>query len=1511
MQNLTLDNVIRPLLLGTLLLVGTARAALPPVITVQPANTNTLVGGTAGFSVSVTSFTTPYYQWYFGSSPLSGATASSCTLNNVQAASAGGYYVTIRNTDGTVTSSTATLTVFGKGSWAGNGANNNWSSGGNWTDSAVPPNNGTAQIVLAGSTRPLPNVDTSWDLLGLAFSNNASAFTLAGSPLNLRGNGLTNNSFNPQTINNPITLAATANISSAAGSLTFGGNFMGGANTWYVGGTGNVTFAGALSGSGLLIENGTGALTLAASNAFSGSISVNSGVLVAQNSAAFGSSSGVLTVYPGAAVQLKGNIAVGAESLTLRGPGVSHDGALRNVTGTNSWGGTISLAADSTVSADAGGLTLGGPLINGGYNLTVMGAGNITLNGTVSGVGALTKTGPGTLTISGASANTFSGPTLVNGGTLVLNKTASKSAMGGSLTIGDALGGPNADVVRWNANEQILDGTGVSINSSGWLDLNGYSQTIASLTMTGGVVTTAAGTLKVAAGITANPNANPATISGNLDMGSALTFTVADGPADPDLAISAVIVGGTLTKAGPGKLVLSGNNAYSGNTTVSAGTLAVDNLTGSGTSAGNVTVQPGSVLCGTGTIGGPVVINGTLSAGDTGPGTLTTGPQTWSPNSTNLWHLNRADGSKGSNPGWDWLNINGPVTISATPANRITLKLTTLNLAGQPGLATNFNNLATYTWPLATATGGFSGFATNEFVLDTSSFQNALGGGSFTLVTNGNDLDLVFANTSADVATTQTGPANVLAGGLFTYTITLTNGGPATAVNVVLSDLLPPQATFLGASGGYLTNGTVLWPPFNLPVGSNASFSVTVKAPANGPITNVVSSSASSPDPVAGNNNGTAAAAQVLTTITPVADLSVLMTGPVSGVVGASYNYTILVNNLGPSTATSVVVTDSLPAGVNFVSATAGGNTNGAGAVTWPPIPALAAGASTSLVVSVVAPAAGVFTHGATAGSATLDPVAGNNNSSNLAAQVATTIQVANISTNGATCSATSAGNSLSWLHVVNPGANRVLVVEVAIQNHDVAVTSLTYSNLPLTHIGGTNNNSAVELWSLTNPPIGTNNIVIKLNNNADFAAGALNFTGVDQANPFGRFAGATGDGSLATVTLASAAGDLVVDALAIQSGSVVTPVPPQVQLFQCTGNNITGFGSVQPGAPSLTMSWTFTGRQWSLLSVPLHPATADVIVTGTGPANVLAGSPMTYTLTVSNAGPSDAPAVSLLDTLPAGVTFSNASGGGVFANGVVAWPPLGLLARGTATNFTVLVIAGASGPLTNVVAGGAVLIDPALWNNNGTAAAAQTVTGVTPSADVATTITGPASVPAGSNFTVIITVTNLGPSAAAAVVVSGSLPAGLQFVSATAGGLLSGGVVTWPPLPSLAYGAASNFSVTLMGSTSGTFRTIVSSAAATSDPNGSNDDGSAPTAQLTTVLYTRSKISGQRLSTGAFQIQFATVPNQTCRIQASTNLVAWQTLLTTNSPGGIVVFIDPEATNYPVRFYRGNLLLP
>ncbi|TAH16755.1 MAG: DUF4347 domain-containing protein [Oscillatoriales cyanobacterium] len=258
---------------------------------------------------------------------------------------------------------------------------------------------------------------------------------------------------------------------------------------------------------------------------------------------------------------------------------------------------------------------------------------------------------------------------------------------------------------------------------------------------------------------------------------------------------------------------------------------------------------------------------------------------------------------------------------------------------------------------------------------------------------------------SADVVTTKAGPASVTPGATATYTITAQNVGPSAAANVSITDTLPVGLTGVTASNGGTYNpatGIVTWTAI-ASLASGAANAVTrtvsIVAPASGTVANTARSTSDTADPNTANNNGTAANAQVTTTITPSADVVTTKAGPASIAPGATATYTITAQNAGPSSATNVVITDTLPLGLTGVTASNGGSYNPAtGVVTWTAIASLASGAANAITrtVSVVAPATGSVVNTARSTAATADPNSDNNNGTAANAQVTTAIVAAN-----------------------------------------------------------------------------------------------------------------------------------------------------------------------------------------------------------------------------------------------------------------------------------------------------------------------------------------------------------------------------------------------------------------------------------------------------------------------------------------------------------------------------------
>jgi hypothetical protein len=205
-----------------------------------------------------------------------------------------------------------------------------------------------------------------------------------------------------------------------------------------------------------------------------------------------------------------------------------------------------------------------------------------------------------------------------------------------------------------------------------------------------------------------------------------------------------------------------------------------------------------------------------------------------------------------------------------------------------------------------------------------------------------------------------------------------------------------------------------------------------------------------------------------------------------------------------------------------------------------------------------------------------------------------------------------SGSTSLTWSHTVtSAGSDRILIVGVGVDQNQTCcatVTGVTYGGVSMTLVpGGTSTRSGAtrsELWYLLNPPAGANNVVVTLSGSADVRAGATSYTGVNQSTPFGTAASATGDSSTASVNVSSAAGELVVDHASLESTSAYFTVGAGQTLRYAShgsdgsggsNNNAPIGGSSEPGAATVTMSWSLSsGKDWAIVAVPLKPASAS-----------------------------------------------------------------------------------------------------------------------------------------------------------------------------------------------------------------------------------------------------------------------------------------------------------------------------
>lgn len=306
--------------------------------------------------------------------------------------------------------------------WNGGGGDDFWSTPANWGGSAVSAND---SLRFGGSVRTSPNNDFPPGTVfnGITFLNPAGAFTLRGNSIGLAGNISDDQPLVPQTIQFPIALTLPPTINVAA--------------------DGSLTLSGIVSGSGAgITKTGAGQLTLGAANTFDGQVQILGGTVAASTDANLGAAPGSATAR---AIVIDNGALRGTASFTLNanrgiavGPTVGNgDGAIR---------------------------------VNSGATLSY--AGVIANNG---GSGGLTKQAFGGLTLSGA--NTYTGPTVIENGTLTLDFTQAGSPVNdvisssSPLTLGGGtagLGAASFDALTMNgkasvANSQSFNGTTITL----------------------------------------------------------------------------------------------------------------------------------------------------------------------------------------------------------------------------------------------------------------------------------------------------------------------------------------------------------------------------------------------------------------------------------------------------------------------------------------------------------------------------------------------------------------------------------------------------------------------------------------------------------------------------------------------------------------------------------------------------------------------------------------------------------------------------------------------------------------------------------------------------------------------------------------------------------------------------------------------------------------------------------------------------------------------------------------
>ena len=508
----------------------------------------------------------------------------------------------------------------------------------------VENNSSTPGILKAGSSQ--------------AFGDSTGLVTVvSGSAVDLNG----------QTIGNAFSVAGTGvsnggviynSNTTTAGTAT--GNITMTADSSF-GGAGNLSLTGVVSGAFNLTKTGAGILTLGGANAntYTGTTTVSTGTLKLGHASGLGNATSAVTITGGTTLDLNGYTL--ARNLLTSSAGVGSNGGLINSNTSTSGGvtGTVTLGGGSPSFGGAGNFSISGA-VSGGYSVTKVGAGEVSLNGlntytfgtTISG-GTLKIGGSGNLTagtyaptISIASGATFKYSSsadqridgVISGAGNVVKDTSTSSRLTLYTQTNTYTGSTSiqAGTLRI-ASATSLNGTssitvGSDATSLATLDLWGYSPNLGSrsLVLNGYGVGGATGSV----GAIGSTSGNSTLYADNISFGSDVRIGGSYNLTMQGSTVNLGIGGGNaLTKVGAGVLTVTGNsNTYNGNVKVNEGTLE---LNGNFASGSNIDIASGATLKYTSSSNGSLngVISGagdlrlttgaTLTLGGTAPNTFT------------------------------------------------------------------------------------------------------------------------------------------------------------------------------------------------------------------------------------------------------------------------------------------------------------------------------------------------------------------------------------------------------------------------------------------------------------------------------------------------------------------------------------------------------------------------------------------------------------------------------------------------------------------------------------------------------------------------------------------------------------------------------------------------------------------------------------------------------------------------------------------------------------------------
>ncbi len=720
----------------------------------------------------------------------------------------------------------------------------------------------------------------------------------------------------------------------------------------------------------------------------------------------------------------------------------------------------------------------------------------------------------------------------------------------------------------------------------------------------------------------------------------------------------------------------------------------------------------------------------------------------------------------------------------------------------------------------------------------------------------------------------------VTAGTSLTYTLVVTNLGPSTASGVTLRDVLPGGVAYVSYVPGQGTcSGTST---INCSLGEIASggvvttrIRVTVNPSTRGVLTNTATVSSTLFDPNGSNNSATQ-----YTTVNGRADLAVTKRDyPDPANTSEALEYTLVVTNNGPSDATGVILTDTLPTGMAFVSAGSANCSYSSGKVICNS-DRIVVGGTAQFTITVDPSKAGVFTNQAQVTANEPDP-----NISNNVTTEQTTVNPADLSVTKVDSSdPVLVRHSLIYtLTITNHGPNDAINVVLTdtlpsttiFKSYNAGGSSCSHAGGPMggtvmCNLGNITNGIVRSVTIVVTPTIAgwiTNTVVVSSNqpdpnpaNNTDSEPTSVNpVTDLQVSKSDSQDTVLAGGSFNYNITVtnngpSSATGVRAVDTLpagfTFSSGSGCTAVGQQVT---CNIGDLTNGGvanrtiAVNVSAAlahgvRLTNTVTVSGNETDLNpgnnsdqeGTTVNRQANLAVVKSDSSDPVVAGTSFSYSVQVTNNGPSNASGIRINDTLPAGLTFKTAGSSSECTNaGQAVTCTISSLVVGNTTSRTIAVDVDASLPdgtkLTNTASVSGNEADPVQGNNS---ESEQTTFNRRSDVGLSMVDSPPVVLP-GKQVSYYITVTNHGPSQASGVSLTDNLPPGTSLFSATASqGSCSGSNPVTCNLGTLGVSSSAQITVvvTVDPSATGTLSNSASVTRNEVDPNGGNNSATEET---------------------------------------------------------------------------------